>query len=288
MKTENDLSYSIAALRVKASFYGKKAMVYVEGPDDVVFWDSFFERAVFAIEHVGGCSNLNPYIDKLEHGERSYLVACDSDYRSFTGESYKSPLVISTYGHSIENMMYCPNNLNELVKKLSRSTVDSIESINKWYVKFSESCKPLLYREIVNLTYNPLENKVKVLGNNSAKYCMSNPCYELDDAKISKFCSDNEALFPSKEIERVIEAVANDGREIRQLIRGHFYTYAVMKFIASLSSTLSAASKKIILSEDYLYATTVHCDKCCQADCLDKKTISQQIEKAIKYLSPAI
>ena len=287
MKTENNLSYSIEALRVKSLFYGKKAMVYVEGPDDVAFWDCFFDRSIFAIQNVGGCSNLTPFIDKLEHGELSFIVACDSDYRSFTGESFSSPLIVSTYGHSIENMMYCPFNINEFVKKLSRSADDSIDIINKWYSQFSESCKPLLFREIVNLTYKPSEDKIKVLGINCAKFCKSNPCYELDDSKIEKYCSDNDEAFPHEEIERVKEAVTKDGREVRQLIRGHFYTFAVMRLISSLSAMHSATSKKINLSDDILYSSTVHCDRCCHEDCIDKKYINMQIELAIQTLEIA-
>lgn len=285
MKTENGLSYSIEALRVKASFYGKKAMVYVEGPDDVVFWDYFFDKTVFAIEEVGGCSNLLPYIEKLEKGESSFIVACDSDYRSFTGNLYKSPMIVSTYGHSIENMMYCPYNLNEFVKKISRSTDDNIESIKLWYSQFSESCKPLLFREIVNLIYKPNDDKIKVLGNNCAKFCKTSPCYELDDTKISKFCLDNDAFFPNEEIERVKETITKDGREIRQLIRGHFYSYAIMRLITSLSSINSASHKKVNLSDDYLFSSTVHCDICCQEDCIDKRFISKQITIATQNLA---
>ena len=63
METSTEaLSYSLDALRVKALFYNKKAMVYVEGPEDINFWDPYFDRDVFEIESVNGCENLKPYI----------------------------------------------------------------------------------------------------------------------------------------------------------------------------------------------------------------------------------
>ena len=48
----NTLVYSESALRVKAAFYNKKAMVYVEGTDDIIFWEQFFDKNVYKVEDV--------------------------------------------------------------------------------------------------------------------------------------------------------------------------------------------------------------------------------------------
>ena len=284
---ETDLSYSINALRVKALFYGKKAMVYVEGPEDIVFWDPYFDRTVFELESVGGCKSLKPYIAKLEQGERSFIVACDSDYNSFTGVTYSSPLVVTTYGHSIENMMFCPYNLNETVRKLSKMPVDSSNEINNWYSTFVNSAKPLLVREIINVTYKPKENKIQVFGDNCAPYCKSKPCYELDDKKIKKFCDDNKNFFPQEEIARVENEIINDGRETRQLIKGHFYTHAVARLLPSLASLATGGLKVNGFSHDWLYSITVHCDKCCKEKCIDKEYIKGKVSNAILNLRTA-
>lgn len=281
---ETELSYSINALRVKALFYGKKAMVYVEGPEDIVFWEQYFDRTIFELESVGGCKSLKPLILRLEQGERSFIVACDSDYNSFMGVRYSSPLVVTTYGHSIENMMFCPNNLDEAVRKLSKSPADSYEEINKWYSSFVNSAMPLLVREIVNLTYKPRENKIPVFGDNCAPYCKAKPCYELDDKKVKKFCDDNKSCFPKEQIDRVEKAIVADGREARQLIKGHFYTHAVDRLVASLASLASGGNKMSGFSHDWLYSITVHCDKCCQSQCADKQYVQSKVSDAIVHL----
>ena len=64
METNRNLFYSSEALKAKSIFYGKKAMVYVEGCEDVNFWDPYFERDYFEIESVNGCQNLVSYIKK--------------------------------------------------------------------------------------------------------------------------------------------------------------------------------------------------------------------------------
>ena len=62
---KNELRYSQAGLKVKARFYNRKAMVYVEGPEDLNFWSPYFDNSIFKIESVGGCKNLASYINDL-------------------------------------------------------------------------------------------------------------------------------------------------------------------------------------------------------------------------------
>lgn len=79
----NTLTYSDSALGVKAAFYNKKAMVYVEGTDDIIFWEQFFDKLVYKVEDVGGCGNFNAYIQRLNNGEKSFVVAGDLDYSPY-------------------------------------------------------------------------------------------------------------------------------------------------------------------------------------------------------------
>lgn len=285
MKSEADLSYSLEALRVKAMFYGKKAMVYVEGEDDLSFWDPYFDRTIFEIEQVGGCHNLDGYIQKLEDGEASYIVACDADYRSFCGSEYKSPLIVTTYGHSIENKMYCPYNLSELARKLSKSTNDYSQLILKWYEDFTNTVHPLLVREITNLTYLPKAEKPVVFGDTCARYCKLSPCYELDNDRIQKFCEMNKAYFPDDELKKTEEAIASDGRSERDLIKGHFLTEGVRRFMIFLSSQANTSGKRENISKKDLYTMTVHCENCRQDACTDKEHINTQVAKAIINLN---
>lgn len=286
--TTEVLSYSLDALRVKALFYDKKAMVYVEGPDDINFWNPYFDRDVFEIESVNGCENLKPYIEKLENGEKSFIVACDADYDTFKGTATSSPLVVHTYGHSIENTMYCPHNLNEIVRVLSKSKADSITDIQNWYQKFVSSAHPLLLREITNLTYNPREDKPVVFGDTCANYCNATaPCYELDDARIKKFCDENERYYPTEELERVEAEIQRDGREERFLIKGHFLTDGVRRYVNFLSKNAHPTGSKINISNNELYALSVHCSDCRIKDCEEHKYIIMLVANAITHLEVA-
>lgn len=278
----NDLSYSIEALRVKAFFYGKKAMVYVEGEDDLNFWEPYFDKDVFQIESVGGSSNLNSYIEKLEKGEKSFIVACDSDYTAFKNNKFASNLIVTTYGHSIENMMYCPYKLNEIVKKLSKSLKDSTELIESWYDKFVKTAHPLLLREICNTIYKPKEDKIQVFGNNCARFCKLNPCFELDEKKIAVFCNENKEYFSDEILIKIEEAILKDGREERHLIKGHFLTYAVSHLVTNISAAANSYGKKQPLSNNILYALTINCEECSRKNqCKEKQHIFNGVSKAV-------
>lgn len=284
MSKSETISYSIEALRVKARFFGKKAMVYVEGPEDINFWDPYFDREVFEIECVNGCHNLDKYIRRLEDGEKSYIVACDSDYNKFKGVKYSSPMVVETYGHSIENMMYCPHNVKELVRKLSTSKADTLNAVNDWYTSFVHSAHPLLVREITNLLYNPKEDKPAVFGNGSARFCKQKKCYELDDDIIKNFCEKNKAYYPSEELDKVEAALSKDKREERHLIKGHFYTDAIRVLISMLSMHNSPSQKKIKIADTNLYSMLVHCGHCQSEECKEKAYLHDEVNTAISNL----
>lgn len=284
MSKSETISYSIEALRVKARFFGKKAMVYVEGPEDINFWDPYFDREVFEIECVNGCHNLDKYIQRLEDGEKSYIVACDSDYNKYKGVKYSSPMVVETYGHSIENMMYCPHNVKELVRKLSTSKADTLDAINDWYTTFVNSAHPLLVREITNLLYNPKDDKPAVFGNGSARFCKQKKCYELDDDKIKNFCEKNKAYYPSEELDKVEAALSKDKREERHLIKGHFYTDAIRVLISVLSMHNSPSQKKIKIADTNLYSMLVHCGHCQSEECKEKAYLHSEVNTAISNL----
>lgn len=177
-------------------------------------------------------------------------------------------------------MMYCPYNINEIVRKLSTSKVDSIEKINEWYNAFVKSAHPLLVREITNQIYKPQEDKPRVFGNGSARFCKNNKCYELDDQKINSYCDDIKDFYPQEELCKVESAISKDAREERQLIKGHFYTDAIRKYIEYLSRSISHSSKSIKIPSSVLYALFVNCGQCKQQDCKEKGYLHNVVEKA--------
>ena len=98
------LEYSNEALNVKAQFYSKKIMCYVEAEDDKYFWSQFFPNFV-QIESKGCCTQLDILIPKICSGDVFAIVARDRDYLEFKNQLQNHHFVLYTFGHSIENTL---------------------------------------------------------------------------------------------------------------------------------------------------------------------------------------
>lgn len=99
----NQLVHSAAAINVTHQFYDKRFMLYVEGDDDIVFWDEHFKKYMpstfYEIEQVHGKENLTRYIEGIKDGTlQNVVVACDSDFTLFLEiDPLNSPFIIKTY-----------------------------------------------------------------------------------------------------------------------------------------------------------------------------------------------
>lgn len=272
----NIITFSDAALAVKAKFYNKRAMIYVEGPDDVVFWSEIFDDQLYEIQEVNGCENLEPYINKIYNGNTSFIVACDSDYLSFSGEFQEYPLIVQSYGYSIENNMYCVHNIDNAIKKLSRSRQDNIPFINTWYDKFCTDCKRLLIYDIASVIFS---KGISCCGGSCVKYTKGNSSFEIDSLKVEEFINSICDKFTKEEIDYVELKLNEEQRDLRHIIKGHFLTSAVSNLIKKKACEISNKTT-ITLSNDALYSLMVKCDKECNPLCVDKQTLKQRVSIA--------
>src|SRR5690606_8149320 len=130
----------------KGLFYNKSLTVYVEGTDDVLFWDYLFKVAEVNayIEDVGGDQEIKKYIESILNEDAGFIVACDNDHNDFIDEIIVHPRIIRTYGYSIENSMYNYDKIEEIISKLSRQKVDLKGIIEAWAEEFSNQVYELL------------------------------------------------------------------------------------------------------------------------------------------------
>lgn len=279
----NTLSYSESALRVKAAFYNKKAMVYVEGTDDIIFWEQFFDKKVYKIEDVGGCGNFNSYVQRLNNGEKSFVLAGDSDYAPYTPSSCSSKLFVTTYSHSIENIMYCPHNINHAVQRLARdSRIDSISEIEAFYNRFIDGVEKLLILDMANNIYN---KGVKIFGDSCLRFLDQNNLPEINSTLVDKFYNSKVTMFEEHEINEVKTILHSEPRPKRLLVKGHFLTEAIRLWINKRVPAVSTKNPQ--LNNDALYESLVTCHDICTPICKERKHILDQIaevEKIIEFI----
>jgi len=286
---ENRLIHSNSAISVTHQFYDCQIMVYVEGDDDVPFWNELFQKRVpvgfYKIEQVGGKNNLKYYINAIRNNEISnVIVACDSDYNQIVSDEADTPLIIRTYGHSIENSMFCPLMVSKFIRNTIKTTDDYNDQTEEWYNKFCGSTMKLVPFDILNQEedFNKDDTvKKRVLNERFFRLQDPNEKTLLSEDRINSFIDTIKANFLDSDIEEITNTIRCDKREPRYIIQGHFLEIAVMNYIRETIKK----SKKVTLSNDAIFTNFIDCNIQCNALCKDKQFLFLQIDKAYSYFN---
>lgn len=284
----NQLIHSNSAINVTHQFYNKKFMLYVEGDDDIVFWDEHFRKympsELYEIEQVHGKEKLNRYITGIKDNTlNNVVVACDSDFTFFLDMNpLDNPFIVKTYGHSIENTMFCPCSIAAYIRRLSKTTANYLPEVMEWLNKFCTSALQLLPYEIEN-EINPTHCEVlpKVFNKGFCYYQNSREKINLDETKVYNYIQTIAQDFNSDKILELRQQINECQREIRHLIQGHFIADATMNYIRMRVKQIKGQS--ISLSNDAIYESIVDCKLNCSPMCKDKLFLKQQIEYIYHY-----
>jgi hypothetical protein len=270
---------SIPAQNTVHEFYNKKGIVYVEGKDDLMFWRTYFPETDYVIREVEGCRNLSDMIDQIiNHGLRN-IVACDLDYNCYTKRVRQHPLIIRTLSHSIECMMYCPENVNDLIKLYTRSFDNHVTELNNYYKRFGDDVKLLVAYDVAN---NVFEKGVSVLGKSCIRVLSTDEPHLVDKDKVSDIINRIKPSFSEQEINESLELIDNDSRTMREIMKGHFQTDFVRNLIKFI--LLDKYNKNMVISNDDFYAHLVICTSQCPNKCTEKKYLEDCVMKAQAYL----
>lgn len=271
----NNFDYSNNALSAKADFYGKRAMVYVEGKDDVIFWREYFDFSKYKIESVDGKEELRKYIRRIQNGACGFIIACDSDYSNYIDE-FEHPLIVKTIGYSIENTIYCPKNINNMIRKRARKDEDydvtgEIEDLlRKFFVKL----KRLFACDILNIKKR---HSIDVLGDSCVRFLVNNRSVSVDAAKVNE-CIE-KIKFTNAEIDEVEKIIDADERNVWLIPRGHFLTSEIINIIKYFIKKSTDLKDRI--DKTSLYAETIECPHICRKNCNDRKMLQKRVSSAI-------
>ncbi len=246
-----ELSYSNDAENVLNKFYGVDTIVYVEGTDDVLFWEYIFE--IFAdysveINDVGGLPEVEKLINKIEADEIKAVVACDADF-SYSGHFSKHHNVLRSYGHSIENSMICQKTIKKVIRSIGRVPMRNIDdsNISNWFEKLADSTKYLVIHDIANHIMN--EGK-SVAGDNCNRFMKSSISSEICPKKIEKHLADIDLKMTKKLENKIIKSITESDRTEADFLRGHFLFSASLKYVIS---EILKFGKKVTISNDSFF-----------------------------------
>ncbi|PUA46936.1 hypothetical protein C5U62_02865 [Pseudomonas protegens] len=245
------LDYSDEATNTLDAFMECDYILFVEGDDDVLFWNTVITRCSklnVDIRPVGGVNELKPYVEKVRNGVLDCVVAQDADYSVHIGEKRHSR-VLYTYGYSIENTLYNPELVTSLLGVWSKKQIDASSEVSKWLEDLVNSCTPLFYLDFLNA-------KKKLEIDTGAGHCqrfmVSKNSEKFDRQKVSSHVeriSKQHALSLSSDELSCVKNVP-----ILVLMRGHFLQSAVLRYI---NCQLKLMGRKTSVSGDALYAHAI-------------------------------
>ncbi len=282
MSNEIEWGYDTSALNVLDKFHESNFIIFVEGDEDVMFWSSLFDKAGiqnYYIESAGGINELKKIMSQILNENARVIVACDSDYSILLNTLPNHKRIISTYGHSIENTMYCPNIINSVIDKLSHRIQDRVQFISDWIDSFCKVAKVLVVYDIAREKYN---KPIVVCGNNCSRFLTSPRSSLLDENIISNYISSIIHFFNNHEIEDCEQLLASCCLDIRHVIRGHFLTNGVINIVKNATKRSLGKAPTIPLST--LYALTSEGCKSCDNYCPEFAIIEQRINNAVSSL----
>lgn len=249
----DNLNWSDDAENVISMFYDADMMVYVEGQDDIGFWEIVFKkngRFKVEVQDVGGCEALNPYIEKIATGKINAIVARDTDFNFFSSSMIDHTNVIYTKGYSIENSILDVKVVSRVLKNMGRYSAKDIQNIdvNSWFEKLHANIENLIFLDI----YNHINLRgLSIVGDSCERFMQSKSSYDTCINKVNSY----------------IETLPNDFKEQGMLIKeslhlpnetnifnwlkGHFLFSATLKFITNY---LSKNERKTSISKDSFYS----------------------------------
>lgn len=274
----SSLEYSVEAAEAKGLFYNKKFTVYVEGDDDVMFWNKLFGAAEVDahIEDVGGNGEIRKKVREILKNNASFIVACDADHSDFIEPKIEHSQIIMTYGYSIENSMFTAKNLEDAIQKLGRSPKAVQGEIELWAEEFSNGLHDLIVYDVANHVYH---KGIQVFGNNCQRFLKRGTSKEICAENISAYLDGIKEVFTDEEIENVKNLVRSSKKGLWFHLKGHFITHGVINLIQYFVKSWTGS--KCNLPLDSLYALTIDCGTDWKLR-LDIKPVVEKIEKLKK------
>ena len=245
-----DLSYSDEALNVKSAFYQAKTMIFVEGDDDVLFWDHVFSmipEASVQVESTGCASRVDEYITKILSGAIHAVAARDSDFLPHTTGLENDPRILYTFGYSIENSLYTAESITALAKLCCKNPNIPAADSTAWLTNVVTTLKPLIHLDLGNRmskvgVCTVTDNCTQLMT--SEKSCL--PC----SSKVTTQVNHARALVPADELALAVKKLGCCPEKLIRWLRGHFLASAVLKYLHIKAKSFD---RKFSMSLDALY-----------------------------------
>ena len=252
--SESSFAWSDDALSTKALFYDVDIILYVEGIDDIRFWEILFEKLSplkIIVEDLAGCEKVKEMAYKISIGKIRGIAALDKDLHFFTNSYIQHSNVLYTKGYSIENTLINPNTLIKLICNLGKYQKRNINKteILDWLENLYIDTKDLISLDI----YTHMEGiGESIIGNYGDKF-LNTSSAKICQEKLNRFFIKLKEKFLTDELLKKLRTEYED-QNLSDWLKGHFLFTSAHRFI---SHYLEKKGRKTNLSKEGFYATVL-------------------------------
>lgn len=254
----SSLDYSPEAINVLNLFYRSEVILYVEGEDDVPFWDVVFKKfseSDVKVVPVFGAPEVDKKISEIVINDLNVLAARDSDYLRVSGQHVSDARVLYTYGYSIENCLYSPGALAAILAMWRRSQNLGSEDCKVWFDSVFESLNTIMLCDVANFIF---QRGVSVLPDSCGRFMKDNNSIEVDAEKLQSYLGRIKRHFSAEELAESADILDRHGYDLCDIVRGHFLASLAHRFV---SKSHAGLDRKRNISFDALYSNALLCFK---------------------------
>lgn len=281
-------------------FFDADYYILLENDFDIYFWRKLFEEILTSKKFEFSSPLSSPYFSKDEKNangknkliefsstdvfqrSESIIIAWDSDYEILKEKNDKKK-IITTYGYTIENTIFCPYRLVELILDeacLNRKDFDDIlREINEWYLEISEKLKEFLIHNIAEVMVKEDKSKKKVMGRTSHDYIKNE--YDIDLSKVEKVI--DEIILTEEQKSKAIALCENAKLDKRYIISGHFWETLIRNKFSEIIRRRASKDRYRIAIDNLKKRANDKCKLTCseKINCHDYNYLKDQIGKII-------
>jgi len=266
-------------------FWGKP-VVYVEGSEDVLFWEQLFlhgcHEAVKSLS-VGERQALLGYAEYIQREDATMMVALDAEYGRILATLVSHERILYTYGHSMENTLYCPAALAQIAHRYTREDAPPFEMVQKWVLHMETTLRPILAYDVANAM---LGTGHRVMGDSGERFMRQGnwlPVADLLRERVREVATD----FASADIQAAEQAMRASGQWVLLMVRGHFLTSCANKLVREACSRAGRSRPNI--SRDHLYSLLVNfCTTQCPHQCSQRDYYYEGCARALVSFADAV
>jgi hypothetical protein len=223
---------SRSGYRNSPRFHSGNILIWVEGADDVRFWRSVFpatwNSSATKIKPVGGGAALREIADDVRDAKTDAVVAMDSDYDCLSRHKQKHVRVVKTHGYSIENYIYEPYIVDEVLLLKCRSNPKKIPESRLhlgrvWEADLGGKLWDLIALDCAARNLNLSE---EVMGNNSARFTQPRG-WRLVRSRIAQCIRSMTSTNAGLRAEARKTGNLMKSKRLFLLIRGHFLEHSL-------------------------------------------------------------